>query len=166
MHGAGISLVSLGQSLPADQDATSRVELSRGRLEPREFPESCHVRLEQFPSGMHGPSATPSQPTRGRDGAVAKTKRHSSQPTPGAQRRQRRRPAKRETERNRKGTTARPRLRLFHFHYGAVGRSQGRWVECFMQALRKAVILSTPVAVSSLPGERRDPFLLLLLVLS
>lgn len=87
MHGAGISLVSLGQSLQAvagDKDVASRVELSRGRLGPREFPESCHVRLEQFPSGMHGPSATPSQPTRGRDGVVAKTKRHSLQPTPGS----------------------------------------------------------------------------------
>lgn len=40
-----------------------------------------------------------------------------------------------------KGTTARPRLRLCQ--YGVVGRSQGRWVERFMQALRKAVILST-----------------------
>ncbi|UKZ67670.1 uncharacterized protein TrAtP1_008825 [Trichoderma atroviride] len=101
MHGAGISLVSLGQSLHAGkdaEDAARRVEPSRGRLEPREFPESCHVRLEQFPSGMHGPSATPWQPTRGSDGAVAKTKRQSLQPTPGAQRRQRRRPEKRETE--------------------------------------------------------------------
>lgn len=71
---------------------------------------------------------------------------------------------RRGRERNRKGTTARPRLPFYH--YGVVGRGQGRWVECFMQALRKAVILSTPLAVSSLPGERRDPFLLLLLVLS